>query len=139
MNYILFDNFRRSNLLPLTYIRPVADIRIGILTIREKWEKSLGEKTSTLTEDYLSHKYPIRKEDDNIMINGSICPNPELVDQICKLNSNEVLVKGDVIIAMRVESAGLDNLDEELLEGDLGIETDNDFLKIDNLFLKDYT
>ncbi|MBK7183485.1 MAG: glucose-1-phosphate thymidylyltransferase, partial [Bacteroidetes bacterium] len=58
MNYILFDDAARTNLLPLTFTRPVADIRIGILTIREKWEKMLQTKTSSKTEDYLSKKYP---------------------------------------------------------------------------------
>ena len=50
MNYILFDDGARESLKPLTYIRPVCDIRIGILTIREKWEKYLGEKTSTMMQ-----------------------------------------------------------------------------------------
>ena len=61
MNFILFDNPNRNNLLPLTFTRPVADIRIGILTIREKWEKYLNAKTSTFTETYLSVKYPVLK------------------------------------------------------------------------------
>ena len=39
MNYILFDGSVRNQLLPFTFTRPVADIRVGILTIREKWEK----------------------------------------------------------------------------------------------------
>ena len=132
MNYILFDSFRRSNLLPLTYIRPVADIRIGILTIREKWEKYLKAETSTLTEDYLGEKYPIREEDDNVMINGSICPTPALVKKIRGLKNNEVLVKDEFIIAMRVEKADLENVDEDNIQGINVIETDNDFLKIDH-------
>ena len=41
MNYILFDGPARTALLPFTYTRPVADIRIGFFTIREKWEKHL--------------------------------------------------------------------------------------------------
>ena len=53
MNYILFDGDYRDNLLPFTYTRPVADIRIGILTIREKWNHYLGAKTSTITQSYL--------------------------------------------------------------------------------------
>lgn len=131
MNYVLFDNFRRSNLLPLTYLRPVADIRIGITTIREKWEKYLGVTTSTLTEDFLSEKYPIKEEKDNIMINGSICPTPELVKEISKLNNNDVLVKGEVIAAMRVESTDLENMDEDNVEGVNVVESSSDFLKID--------
>ena len=86
MNYIIFDNFRRNFLLPLTFTRPVADIRIGILTIREKWEYFLGEKTSSLTEDYLSVKYPILKADDNILINGSVIPNEKLVKEMATLD-----------------------------------------------------
>ena len=54
MNYILFDGTARDALLPFTFTRPVADIRVGILTIREKWEKYLGNTTTTITEDYLS-------------------------------------------------------------------------------------
>jgi hypothetical protein len=56
MNYILFDGSSRNRLLPFTFTRPVADIRIGILTIREKWELLLKSTTSTITEDYLAEK-----------------------------------------------------------------------------------
>ena len=57
MNYILFDGTVRNALLPFTFTRPVADIRVGILTIREKWEFHLGTTTTTLTEEYLMEKY----------------------------------------------------------------------------------
>jgi UDP-N-acetylglucosamine diphosphorylase/glucosamine-1-phosphate N-acetyltransferase len=130
MNYILFDNFKRNNLLPLTSLRPVADIRVGILTIREKWEKVLGVKTSTLTEDYLSIKYPIKEQKDNIMINGSVCPTARLIDEIHSLESNQLIVKDDIIVAMRVESADLDNLDEENVEDIHVKESAADFIKI---------
>lgn len=59
MNYILFDGTVRNALLPLTFTRPVAEIRVGILTIREKWEKHLGTTTTTITEEYLSEKFPM--------------------------------------------------------------------------------
>lgn len=132
MNYILFDNFWRSNLLPLTYLRPVADIRVGILTIREKWEKYLGKPTSTLTEPYLRRKYPIVEADDNIVINGSICPVPELLEEIKSLKKGEVLHHEDIIIAMRLQQMDLDKLDEESMEGEDMIESKTDPLKIMN-------
>ena len=66
MNYILFDGEYRDNLLPLTYTKPVADLRIGILTIREKWEKWLGSSTTTVTEDYLSDKFPMVEMEENV-------------------------------------------------------------------------
>ena len=72
MNYILFDGPHRDNLLPLTYTKPVADLRIGILTIREKWEKYLGSTTTTVTEDYLANKFPMVEMEENVMINAHI-------------------------------------------------------------------
>ena len=132
MNYILFDNFRRSNLFPLTLIRPVADIRIGILTIREKWEKHLGKKTSTLTESYLREKYPVIKEDDNIMINGSICPVPSLLEEISKLKTGEVLYKDDAIIAMHLPAVEIDSLDEEKMEEANMVESHSSALKVNH-------
>ena len=71
MNYILFDGPSRNNLLPLTYTRPVAEIRVGILTIREKWETFLQSTITTTTEDYLSDKFPMVEFDENIFINAS--------------------------------------------------------------------
>ncbi|RLD81066.1 MAG: glucose-1-phosphate thymidylyltransferase [Bacteroidetes bacterium] len=128
MNYIIFDNFKRNYLLPLTFTRPVGDIRIGILTIREKWEHYLGEKTSSLTEDYLSVKFPIVKGDDNILINGSVMPNPELVKEIGKIGINQALMQDEIIIAIRVTAKDLDNLDDTDLMEEL--ETEVNFLKI---------
>jgi UDP-N-acetylglucosamine diphosphorylase/glucosamine-1-phosphate N-acetyltransferase len=128
MNYILFDEARRENLLPLTFMRPVADIRFGILTIREKWEIYLGKKTSTLTEQYLAARFPLIKEEDNIIINGAICPNPVLVQEIKALKSGQALVQGDTIIAMSMNEHDFEkktgNVDE--------IPTTASFLEINN-------
>jgi len=99
MNYILFDGTTRSSLLPLTYTKPVADLRIGILTIREKWEKQLGFTTSTLTEDYLEEKYPMVEMEQNIMINASFLPTKLLVKQIKELKENEAIFKNEEVIA----------------------------------------
>jgi UDP-N-acetylglucosamine diphosphorylase/glucosamine-1-phosphate N-acetyltransferase len=99
MNYILFDGPARIALLPFTYTRPVADIRIGILTIREKWEKYLGSTTTTLTEEYLSDKYPMVELEENVMINASYLPNANLVEIISNLKSNQAVFKGDAVIA----------------------------------------
>ncbi|MDR1846643.1 MAG: GlmU family protein [Bacteroidales bacterium] len=100
MNYIIFDDASRDSLKPLTYIRPVCEIRVGILTIREKWEKYLGCKTSTLTEDYLSEKYPIELSDSMILINGSVCPTDSIIEKVKALQPHQTLIVGDNIIAM---------------------------------------
>lgn len=99
MNYILYDGSVREALLPFTFTRPVADIRVGILTIREKWEKHLGVTTTTITEEYLSEKYPMVEMEENIMINAAFCPNPILVEMISFLNPMQAIVKGEEIIA----------------------------------------
>lgn len=99
MNYILFDGEHRDALLPFTYTRPVADIRIGILTIREKWELSLGATTTTVTEDYLSDKYPMVEMEQNVMINASYLPSKVLVTQIKNLKENQAIYDGDTMVA----------------------------------------
>lgn len=99
MNYILFDGTVRESLLPLTYTRPVADIRIGILTIREKWEKLLGFTTTTLTEEYLEEKYPMVEMEQNIMLNASFLPTEELVELIQNLKQNQAVFQKEEVIA----------------------------------------
>jgi len=98
MNYILFDGTVRNALLPFTYTRPVADIRVGILTIREKWEKYLSITTTTLTEDYLEEKFPMVEMNSNIMLNASFLPNDKLAALVKNLKENEAIFKdGDVV------------------------------------------
>ena len=102
MNYILFDDYHRKDLLPLTFTRPTADIRVGILTIREKWEFFLKEKTSSLTETYLSAKFPLVEKPSNMLINGTIIPNAELISKIKSIEPGQALIKGDCIIAQHI-------------------------------------
>ncbi|MBP6373843.1 MAG: GlmU family protein [Flavobacterium sp.] len=99
MNYILFDGPARNALLPLTFTRPVADIRVGILTIREKWEKYLGTTTTTLTEEYLSEKFPMVEMEHNVMINASYLPTSELLELIQDLGPNQAVFQGDNVLA----------------------------------------
>ena len=136
MNFILFDDARRNYFLPLTFLRPISEIRIGILTIREKWEKMLGDTTSTLTEEYLNVKYPLVKKDENILINGAICPTAELIEQIKALKPLQALVHNDTIIAMHL----VEDQVEKLEDIDLGnaniqeIETTGEFIELFNLW-----
>lgn len=133
MNYILFDeSIVRTNLLPLTFVRPVADIRIGILTIREKWEKRLKSKTSTLTDGYLSAKFPIVKESNNVLINGSICPNDEIIAAVKTLKPNQTVVYNDTIIALHVTEEELDSIGDASSEGIEEIKISNAPLKINH-------
>lgn len=102
MNVILFDNPTiRQNLLPFTFTRPVADIRVGILTIAEKWQRYLQTKTSFSTEGYLSKKYPTTIDSDNLWINGAVCPDVDFVKLVTDLKEGDAIVKNQVILAVR--------------------------------------
>ena len=99
MNYILFDGSVRNQLLPFTYTRPVADLRVGILTIREKWERMLGYTTSSVTEDYLVDKFPMVEFNDNVFINASIIPSENLVNMVSNLSENKAIFLNNEPIA----------------------------------------
>jgi hypothetical protein len=128
MNYILFDGPSRNNLLPFTFTRPVADIRIGILTIREKWENHLSCTTTTITEDYLADKFPMVEMESNVMINASFLPNKELVEKIKSLEKNQAIFKGEDIIAFFTVE-GQEDIDFETYDA---IEFDGGIFKIEN-------
>jgi UDP-N-acetylglucosamine diphosphorylase/glucosamine-1-phosphate N-acetyltransferase len=128
MNYILFDGPSRNQLLPFTYTRPVADLRVGILTIREKWEKHLGSTTTTITEDYLSDKFPMVEMEENVMINASYLPNYELIALIKGLEENQAIFKDEDVIAFFTKEAQ-DDIDLESYEA---IEYNEDILKIEH-------
>lgn len=134
MNYILFGDQTRNHLLPFTFTRTVADIRVGILTIREKWEKYLGQSTSSLTIPMLGAKFPLKKEKDNILINGSILPNEILVKEIHALEPNQVLSFGDYIIALRLKEEHIENFDQELLDSVSPVETVSNPVRIGALW-----
>lgn len=99
MNYILFDGPVRTALLPFTFTRPVADIRIGILTIREKWEKYLGYTTTTITEEYLMEKFPMVEMEENVLINAAYLPNEVLAEMVMALEENQAIFSGDEVVA----------------------------------------
>ncbi|QXP79625.1 MULTISPECIES: GlmU family protein [Winogradskyella] len=128
MNYILFDGPYRNNLLPFTFTKPVAELRIGILTIRQKWESYLEYTTTTVTEDYLSDKYPMVEMEENIMINASFLPNLEVVEVVKNLKHNEALFKDEDVIAFFAkegeEFSDFSNFD--------AIEFNGDILKIEH-------
>jgi UDP-N-acetylglucosamine diphosphorylase/glucosamine-1-phosphate N-acetyltransferase len=116
---VLFDGNERNNLLPLTATRAVADLRIGILTIKEKWEKYLNVKVDILTQDYLQPKYTYEAKDNAVFINASVLPTDDLLVAIEKID-NEMVIKNDAtIIALRTNNliyslADLNNVIDKL-------------------------
>jgi UDP-N-acetylglucosamine diphosphorylase/glucosamine-1-phosphate N-acetyltransferase len=111
MAIILFDDNAHQTLLPLTYTRPVADLRVGILTIAGKWAKYLDLDFSFRTEPYLSYKFPIKIEDRNLFINGSVCPDEQLLEAIYKLHGNEALKLNGKLVAVKLNETDAKSFD----------------------------
>ncbi|MBB4077516.1 UDP-N-acetylglucosamine diphosphorylase/glucosamine-1-phosphate N-acetyltransferase [Lewinella aquimaris] len=100
MNIILFDSVVRQALLPLTYTRPVADLRIGSLTIAEKWARQTDGQVSFLTQDYLEKKFPHRVAERNLFIDGSILPSVELLSFLDQIENNTAYFsEGEMVVA----------------------------------------
>ena len=99
MNIILFDN-KRSHFYPLSLTRSISEFRLGILTLREKWE-SYFDSVSILSNNYLAEKYDTNIKDDNIWINSQLLPSKDIITEIESLRVGEVLNKESVILAFR--------------------------------------
>ncbi len=127
-NIILFGDDHWFNLLPLTFTRPICELRIGILTIREKWEMHLNGHGSYITQDYLAEKYPIHIEKDNILINSTFLPEKQLINYINQLRQNEALLLGSELIAARMSDAQFDSLsqDQDAFQNLKGIDLSNE-------------
>ncbi len=130
MNIILFDGPNRDNLLPLTYTRPVADLRIGILTIKEKWEHLLKSEVSFLTQDYLKRKFPAKSKKINYLVNGSVIPNKNIISEIKKLETGELLLKGKEPIAALLKDFRVETIDFDHFNGFETIQSQSDFKQI---------
>lgn len=101
MDITLFDPAEtRRSLLPFTFTRPIADIRIGILKISEKWEHH-GFNIGFATEDYLSAKF--KSNNAGIRVNGGLCPDSSLVGAIKSLKEGQKLISGEQELASNGE------------------------------------
>jgi UDP-N-acetylglucosamine diphosphorylase/glucosamine-1-phosphate N-acetyltransferase len=102
MHLILHDNNLHLRFAPLTLTRPVGDLRAGILTNKERWEKWIPEATvSFQTEDYLSTKFPRIEGNLTVEINAAIIPTESMAAAVVVLGENQVLISGDTWLARR--------------------------------------
>lgn len=102
MNYILFEDEARENLFPFTLTRPVSEIRTGILTLTEKWRMMLKKPVSFLTADYLSSKYALTTGENNLLINGGVIPDEDLIVSLNSLKPGEQLLKDGKLIGVHL-------------------------------------
>jgi len=113
MQPVLFDDHSWENLLPLTFTRPVADLRVGIMTISEKWEKRLDKTPSYLTQNQLSGKFKLVSGSKNLLINGSLLPDEEIVQALKALSDGNSLKKGDTLLGVCTDKSGAGNFNPE--------------------------
>ena len=100
MKIQLVDGKHRSHLLPLTYTRPVAELRCGIITIAEKYTKR-GHEIGYGTEAYLNVKYPSIEAE--VLVSGSVCPTDTFLEAVAGLSRGQALIQGDELLAFKGE------------------------------------
>lgn len=99
MKIILTDFIEHESLKPLTLMRAVADIRIGINTISEKW-KAYFDDCEILSAEDLRLKYPFRNPvTDYVLVRAAALPSPELVAAIKSLRQGQSLMAGNDYLA----------------------------------------
>lgn len=102
MAIILFDPQDRNRLLPLAATRALADLRLGILTQKERWELRTQEKLGVATAVYLRCLYEPLPEGEHTWIDASVYPDKAAIDAIYKLTSGSALRSDGSIWACRI-------------------------------------
>lgn len=118
MNTILYD-LHWESLLPLTYTRPVAEIRMGLFTLRQKWENYLQTTVSFKTEEYLSEKFPICIEHENLFINSNIIATEPLAHAVAQLKIGQGLFSDNdmfAVVLSREDATDFESVNWEKIE-----------------------
>ncbi len=113
MKIVFSDAQYWEEFLPLTFTKPVAEMRFGILTFAERWQKLLEiENYAYLTEDYLQEKFPAPKSGEVLFLVPNFIPTSNIVDEIKNLKIGEALIKNDEVIAakLQMENFSLNNI-----------------------------
>lgn len=110
MNYILFDDQRRSSFLPLTFTNTCADLLIGAFTNRRRWEIYLKSETSSISAEILKRKYPLISGNDNLLINTRLIPEKNVVKEILDLGKGKKLISDQTVLAMRMSGDELSQI-----------------------------
>lgn len=90
--------------LPLTYTKPIAELRTGILTFSERWQKLLNTKEiAFVTEDYLQNKFKTYEKKESLLITPNFLPSDNVLNQIKNLQLGEALIYKDEVLAARLD------------------------------------
>ena len=97
MRLCLFDGSNRTDLLPLVYTRPVAQLFIGGMTLASRWERLLHASVVSETETYLQPKTP----SFDVAVLGGCLPSSALVAAVQQLQDGQKLVHENTLIAFK--------------------------------------
>ena len=124
MQLVFSDAQYWEDFLPLTFTRPISELRMGILTFQERWKKLLEmEDIAFLTEDYLQKKFKKPELKESLLIVPNFLPTKIVLEQIKNLEKGEALIYQDEVIAVKLNMRGfslsqitkMTNVEEELL------------------------
>lgn len=104
-----------EDFLPLTFTRPTAEMRCGILTFAERWQKLLEiQEISFITEDFLQEKFKKPEGKESLFIVPNFLPSKTVLEQIKNLQQGEALVYENELLAARVnmESFSLNQIEK---------------------------
>lgn len=113
--------FDRKSLYPFTFVKSCLDLRVGILTLREKWQK--------LALEFDVHYITAHSnEEGGIWLSENVIPSVVLLQAIQRLGAGEVLVWGGYVVACCYTHMGSYRVQE--------FDTSMDLLKgVEDLFL----
>lgn len=104
MQLIFSDAQYWGDFLPLTYTRPVAELRAGALTFSERWQKLLNSnEVSYITEEYLQKKFKSYEKTESLLITPNFLPSDGVLEQIKNLQLGEALIYENEVLAARLD------------------------------------
>lgn len=103
MQLVFSDAQYWEDFLPLTFTRPTAEMRCGILTFSERWQKLLCSfEVSFVTENFLHEKFPKPQGKESLLLVPNFIPTGTVLEKIKNLNSGEALVYENEVIAAKL-------------------------------------
>ncbi|WP_300671464.1 GlmU family protein [Soonwooa sp.] len=103
MQLVFSDAQYWEDFLPLSFTRPVAEIRVGILTFSERWKKLLEiESSYYITEDFLQEKFKKPAAGQSLFIVPNFLPSESLLQQIKDLKAGEALVYDNELLVANI-------------------------------------
>ena len=107
MQVVFSDAQYWEDFLPLTFTRPVAEMRCGILTFSERWQKILDStEISWFTEMYLQGKFREPEKKESLFLVPNFLPTETVIQQIKGLKQGEALVYEDELVAAKINMDG---------------------------------